>query len=162
MQRARQNGEIARRADLLVGRQAVRIDPARLGHAEVRCWCEFISSENFSTEPPTPSASTTAMSLADFTISILSALSTVIWVPGLKPILDGACEAARRGDGEQRVERDALVLDRLQRHIERSSAWWSRPDTTASVAFSACSTLPVSASTSSVASIRRARGRGAR
>ena len=33
------------------------------------------------------------MSLADFTIRILSALSTVIWVPGLKPILDGACEA---------------------------------------------------------------------
>ena len=35
------------------------------------------------------------MSLADFTIRILSALSTVIWVPGLKPIFDGACEAAR-------------------------------------------------------------------
>ena len=55
----------------------------------------FISSANFSTEPETPSASTTAMSFADFTISILSALSTVTWVPGLKPIFDGACEAAR-------------------------------------------------------------------
>ena len=55
----------------------------------------FISSANFSTEPATPSASTTAMSLADFTIRIFSALSTVILVPGLKPIFDGACEAAR-------------------------------------------------------------------
>ena len=35
------------------------------------------------------------MSLADFTIRIFSALSTVIWVPGLKPIFDGGCEAAR-------------------------------------------------------------------
>ena len=58
------------------------------------------------------------MSLADFTIRIFSALSTVIWVPGLKPIFDGACEAARARHGEQRVERDALVLDRLQRHID--------------------------------------------
>ena len=55
----------------------------------------FISSENFSTEPPTPSASTYATSFADFTISILSALSTVTVVPGLKPIFDGACAAAR-------------------------------------------------------------------
>ena len=54
----------------------------------------FISSENFSIEPPTPSASTTAMSFADFTIIILSALSTVSCVPGRKPIFDGACEAA--------------------------------------------------------------------
>ncbi len=55
----------------------------------------FISAEKFSTEPDTPSASTTAMSLADFTIRIFSALSTVILVPGLKPIFDGGCEAAR-------------------------------------------------------------------
>ena len=34
------------------------------------------------------------MSLADFTSIIFSALSTVTWVPGLKPILDGDCEAA--------------------------------------------------------------------
>jgi hypothetical protein len=37
----------------------------------------FIIAEKPSTEPPTPSASTTAMSLADFTIIIFSALSTV-------------------------------------------------------------------------------------
>ncbi len=37
---------------------------------------------------------TTAMSLADFTSIIFSALSTVIWVPALKPILDGACATA--------------------------------------------------------------------
>ena len=41
-----------------------------------------------------PSASTTAMSLADFTSIIFSALSTVTWVPGRKPILDGDCAAA--------------------------------------------------------------------
>ena len=34
------------------------------------------------------------MSLADFTSIIFSALSTVTWVPGRKPILDGDCEAA--------------------------------------------------------------------
>ena len=34
------------------------------------------------------------MSLADFTIIILSALSTVTWVPGRKPILEGDWEAA--------------------------------------------------------------------
>ena len=78
----------------------------------------FISAEKFSTEPDTPSASTTAMSLADFTIRIFSALSTVILVPGLKPIFDGGCEAARGGHGEQSVERDALGFDRLQRHID--------------------------------------------
>ena len=36
------------------------------------------------------------MSLADFTISILSALSTVTWVPIGKPILVGACALALR------------------------------------------------------------------
>ena len=51
-------------------------------------------TEKPSIEPPTPSASTTAMSLADFTSIILSALSTVTCVPGLKPIFDGDCEAA--------------------------------------------------------------------
>ena len=35
------------------------------------------------------------MSLADFTIRIFSALSTVTVVPARKPILVGACEAAR-------------------------------------------------------------------
>ena len=34
------------------------------------------------------------MSLADFTIIICSAFSTVTWVPGRKPIFDGDCEAA--------------------------------------------------------------------
>ena len=34
------------------------------------------------------------MSLADFTIIIFSAFSTVTCVPGLKPIFDGDCEAA--------------------------------------------------------------------
>src|SRR5690348_12162110 len=54
----------------------------------------FISSANFSIEPETPSASTTAMSFADFTISILIALSTVTCVPALKPIFEGACATA--------------------------------------------------------------------
>ena len=36
------------------------------------------------------------MSLADFTIIILSALSTVTWVPTGRPILVGACMLALR------------------------------------------------------------------
>ena len=59
-----------------------------------RCAVWFICAEKPSTEPATPSASTTAMSLADFTIIMCSAFSTVTWVPGRKPILDGDCEAA--------------------------------------------------------------------
>ena len=54
----------------------------------------FMSSANFSIEPDTPSASTTDMSFADFTIIILSALSTVTWMPAGKPIFDGACATA--------------------------------------------------------------------
>src|ERR1700745_2052594 len=54
----------------------------------------FISARKPSTEPPTPSASTTAMSFADFTSIILSALSTVTCVPGLKPIFEGDCADA--------------------------------------------------------------------
>ncbi len=51
-------------------------------------------SAKFSIEPPTPSASTTAMSFADFTSSILSALSTVMVVPTGNPILTGDCASA--------------------------------------------------------------------
>ena len=58
------------------------------------CAFWFISAEKPSIEPPTPSASTTAMSLADFTSIIFSALSTVTWVPGRNPIFEGDCEAA--------------------------------------------------------------------
>ena len=58
------------------------------------CAVSFIMTEKPSIEPPTPSASTTAMSLADFTSIIFSALSTVTCVPGRKPIFDGDCEAA--------------------------------------------------------------------
>ena len=78
-----------------------------------------MSSANFSIEPETPSASTTATSFADFTISILSALSTVTVVPALKPILVGACATALRETGEQRVEREAALFHRAQRHISR-------------------------------------------
>ncbi len=59
-----------------------------------RCAVLFISAENPSTDPPTPSASTTAMSFADLTIIIFSALSTVTCVPERNPIFDGACAAA--------------------------------------------------------------------
>jgi hypothetical protein len=38
------------------------------------CEARFISSAKASTEPDTPSAMATAMSLADFTISMMSAL----------------------------------------------------------------------------------------
>ena len=77
----------------------------------------FIMSAKPAIEPPTPSAIATAMSLADFTISILSALSTVTLVPTLKPILVGCCAAALRDTGEQGVERDAAFLDRAQRRV---------------------------------------------
>ena len=112
----------------------------------------FISSENFSTEPPTPSASTTAMSFADFTISIFSALSTVTCVPGLKPIFDGACEAARAEtvNSESSVMRwflTACSVTYIVISLESEAGYHGM------VAFSACSTLPVSASTSSVASV---------
>ena len=59
-----------------------------------RCAVWFIIAEKPSIEPPTPSASTTAMSLADFTIIIFSALSTVSCTPGRKPIFEGLCDAA--------------------------------------------------------------------
>ena len=71
----------------------------------------FISSAKASIEPETPSASTTAMSFADFTISILSALSTVTCVPTGKPILTGCCAAARGRDleGVSSVSRPCLT-----------------------------------------------------
>src|SRR5262249_34796536 len=56
----------------------------------------FIRSAKPSIDPPTPSAMGTAMSFADFTISIFSALSTVTVVPAAKPILVGCCAAALR------------------------------------------------------------------
>ena len=55
----------------------------------------FISSAKASTEPDTPSATVTATSLADFTISITSALRSVTSDPGRNPIFDGAIFAAR-------------------------------------------------------------------
>ncbi len=55
-----------------------------------------MSSAKASTEPAMPSAMVMAISLGDFTISILSALPSVTSVPGLKPIFDGGMEAARR------------------------------------------------------------------
>ncbi len=54
----------------------------------------FIMSAKPSIEPPTPSAIATAISLADLTISIFNALSTVTVVPSLKPILVGCCAQA--------------------------------------------------------------------
>src|SRR5438445_6655553 len=72
-----------------------------------RCACWFMIAEKPSTEPPTPSASTTAMSLADFTIIIASAFSTVTCVPGRKPILEGDCEAAT-GDTVNSESSDSL------------------------------------------------------
>ncbi len=82
-----------------------------------RCAVRFISSAKSSTEPDTPSASTTAMSFADFTISILRALSTVTCVPAGKPIFDGCCAAAF-GETVSGVRGDqAPLLHRAQRHI---------------------------------------------
>ncbi len=54
-----------------------------------------MSSAKASTEPETPSAIATAMSLADFTMSMTSALCSVTSEPALKPILEGAICVAR-------------------------------------------------------------------
>ena len=116
-QRARQDGEIARRGDLAVGRQAVGIDEVRFASCPDDAPCSFMSSAKFSIEPSTPSASSTAMSLADFTIIILSALSTVTWVPTGKPILVGDCASALRETVNNVSKRDAILLDRLQRDV---------------------------------------------
>ena len=55
----------------------------------------FISSAKASTEPDTPSAMATAISFADFTISMTSALCNVTSEPALNPILEGAARQAR-------------------------------------------------------------------
>ena len=82
-----------------------------------RCAVWFISSAKFSIEPATPSASTTAMSLADLTISILSALSTVNRGADRESHLDRFLRRRVGRDREQLVERDAAFLDRAQRHV---------------------------------------------
>ena len=55
----------------------------------------FISSAKASTEPEMLSATITATSLGDLTISILSALSSVTSVPGTEPIFEAGILAAR-------------------------------------------------------------------
>ena len=55
----------------------------------------FISPAKASIEPETPSAIVTAMSLADLTMSMTSALRSVTSCPARKPIFDGACSVAR-------------------------------------------------------------------
>ena len=67
-----------------------------------RCASSFMRSAKPATLPPTASATATAMSFADFTIIIFSALSSVSTVPGLKPILLGGC-----GGGVARCRRPA-------------------------------------------------------
>ena len=74
-----------------------------------RCPAAFMSSAKASTEPETPSATITATSLGDLTISILSALSSVTSVPGRNPIFDGAIRAAR-ADMMSGVSRVSLPL----------------------------------------------------
>ena len=110
-----------------------------------------MSSANFSIEPDTPSASTTEMSFADFTIIILSALSTVTVVPALKPIFEGACATAldETVSSESRVRRlsfTALSVRYIVISLVVEAGYHGI------VACSACSTLPESASTISVAS----------
>src|SRR4026209_1554927 len=75
----------------------------------------FIRSAKPAIEPPTPSALATAMSFADFTISIFSALSTVTLVPTLKPILVGCCAAALRDIGSRVLSdrRPSLIARRV-------------------------------------------------
>jgi len=63
------------------------------------------------------SAITTAMSFADFTISILSALSTVTVGAGGEAHLDRRLRRRVVRDQQQLVERDPTFLDGAQRHI---------------------------------------------
>ena len=59
------------------------------------------------------------MSLADFTIIILIALSTVTWVPTGKPILVGDCAAALgETASKMRIVQAEIVTQRIeQRHV---------------------------------------------
>ena len=66
----------------------------RLSRMPIRAAASFISAANPSTEPPRFSPIAQATSLADLTMMILSALSSVICVPGLKPIFEGGSAAA--------------------------------------------------------------------
>ena len=54
----------------------------------------FMRSTKAGRLPPTRSPRAWATSLADLTMMILSAVSTVITVPGLNPIFEGGCLAA--------------------------------------------------------------------
>src|SRR3974377_989352 len=111
----------------------------------------FIMSAKPSIEPPTPSAIVTAMSFADFTISIFSALSTVTVVPTLKPILVG-CWPAAFFETVSRVlneNRPSLIARNV---VYAVISLVTEAGYHGYVAFSACSTLPVEASISSCAS----------
>src|SRR6185312_9169692 len=121
------------------------------------CAVWFIIAEKPSIEPPTPSASTTAMSLADFTIIILSALSMVSWVPGGNPILEGDCEAAT-GDTVNSVSSDIRPSFTAFSVTYAVMILVTEAGYQGMVALSACSTLPVSASTTSSASACATRG----
>ena len=84
-----------------------------------RCALVFILSANLSIDPATPSARATAMSFAECTIIILSALSTVTVVPTGKPIFVGAWPVALADtvNGESSVMR--AFLDGAQRRVKR-------------------------------------------
>src|SRR5262249_3877835 len=106
----------------------------------------FIPWANFSRGRAPLGGSPTAISLADFTISILSALSTVTVVPGGKPILTGDCAAALC---ETVKSLSSLILPSL---TARSVAYVVmilviEAGYHGEVAFSACNTLPLSTST---------------
>src|SRR5262249_44345517 len=111
----------------------------------------FISSAKFSIEPATPSASTTAMSLADFTINILSALSTVTTVPTPNPIFTGDCAAAfeETTSGVSRPRRPPLTARKVTKAVLR---FVTEAGDQGYPAFWAKRTLPLSASITSNAS----------
>ena len=79
------------------------------------CW--FIVSAKFSIEPETPSASTTAMSFDERTISIFSALSAVTRVPGGESHLDRLLRGRGLRDRQRLVESEPAVPDRAQHRI---------------------------------------------
>ena len=118
-QRAPDHRHVARRRDVRGIMQAVRIDEMRF--LERRAPAPSRSSRRRRPRPSRrrPSATITATSLGDLTISIFRALSSVTSTPGRKPIFEAGMFAARADIVSGVSSVNAPVAHRLQRDIGR-------------------------------------------
>ena len=116
---AHQQGEVARRRVLLRRMQAVRIDEMRTGSCRAAAPRRSSARRRLLPMPPTFSPTAMAMSLADLTSIIFSALSSVITEPGLKPILLGGSAAACLLTLIGEVSASSPGGHRAERHIGR-------------------------------------------